>query len=285
MNRQAALQLAGYTALFILFTLLFIPVNYPPERLTDQVNGWISPASKGALTVEEARIRPPLSVKVEGITLELDEGSLGLGGAVVKPGLLGLLGGKKSAVVHIENSWLSSNLKVISSREGWGLDVRSMDVDLSGLPDEIMPIPLDMDGRIEVFVNLLSESLSGGISAGEARISSGPVELGGDLLGSLGISPLHISRFSIVATVKDNVLTLGETSLEGDLAATARGTVRISPNDYMASHLDFTIELKPGPEKRDRLIPVFSMIGARPRADGTVSIRIRGTVGEPSVTL
>lgn len=285
MNSRVFFQAAGYAVLFILFTLLFMPVNYPSERLTDQVNGWILEESGGALSVERARIRLPFSVQAEGITLRLDEGSLGMGSASVRPRLLGFLSGKRSASVRIDNPWLRSRLDLRSSGQGWGVEVRSMEIDLSGLPDEIMTIPLELEGKVGVTLKLVSDAGSGGVTTGEARIVSGPVEMSGALLETLAIAPLRLSGVSAVATVKDNVLTLGETTVQGDLSASAKGVVRLSPGDYAASRLELTVDLKPESGTRERLTPLFSLFGARPRPDGSVSIRIRGTVGKPSITM
>lgn len=285
MNRKVFFHLTGYAVLFILFTLLFMPFNYPSERLTDQVNGWISASSGGALTVKSARIGLPLSVQVEGITLALDNGSLSMGNASARPRLLGLVAGKRGAAVRIDNPWLSSSLKVDSSAKGWELDVRTMEIDLSRLPEEIISIPLKLDGQVGVVMKLSSDAASKGILGGEATIVSGPVEVGGALLETLGVAPLRLSSISAVATVKDNVLTLGENAVQGDLSATAKGVVRISPDDYGASRLELTVDLKPDSGTRDSLVPLFSLFGARPRPDGTVQVRIRGTVGNPSITM
>lgn len=286
MNRQAVLHSIVYVALFIFFTSLFLLVNYPSERLTDQVNGWIQAASKGTLSVGSARIKLPLSLEVGEITLDAGQGrSVDMGGAVVGPRLLGFISGKRGADVRLENPWLTSSLTLVSSGKGWDLDVRTMEIDLSELPGDLMTFPLRLEGKIGVSLNLLSEDPSRGISSGKVRITSGPIEMSGGLLETLGFDPLRISRVLAVATVKDNVLTLGENALEGDLTATARGVVRIVSGNYMASRLDLTVELKPGPGSRERLLPVFTLMGARPRADGSVNLRIRGTVGKPSIIM
>jgi hypothetical protein len=116
-------------------------------------------------------------------------------------------------------------------------------------------------------------------------VTSGPIEIAGDLLEALNFAPLRISRTAVVATIKDNVLTLGENSIEGDLAVNARGTVKISVDDYEASRLDLIVELKPSLESRGRLLPVFNLMGAKSKPNGSVGMRVRGTVGRPSITM
>ena len=285
MNRQAVLHTVAYTVLFIFFTLLFVLVNYPSERLTDQVNGWFLAASQGTVSVGNARIKSPFSLAVEEITLDVGQRSVDLGRGVVGVRILGLLSGKKGADVRLENPWLNSNWTFVTSGEGWDLDVRSMEINLSEIPDDILPLPLRLDGKVDVSLNLLSDDSSQGISSGEVRVTSGPIEIGGDLLESLGFAPLGISHVSAVATIEDNVVTLRENVIKGDLMVSARGAIRIVPANYMASRLDITVELRPGKEYRERLVPLLRLMGAQPKADGSVNFKVRGTVGKPSITM
>lgn len=285
MNRQAVLRTILYVICFVFFTLFFLLVNFPSERLTTRINGWMLSSSNGTVTVENARIKLPLSLVLGGITLKHGHGSLDLGEAVVGMRFLGLLTGKKAAKVRLENPWLNSKFTLVSSGEEWDLDVRSMEVDLSELPDDIMTLPLSLEGKLEVSLKLHSKDPSQGVSSGDIRITSGPVEIAGDLLETLGFAPLLISRMSAVGTVEDNVLSLGENFIEGDLIATARGEIKVTPSSYMSSRLNLTAEVKPGSEARERLLPVFTLMGARPGADGSINIRIRGTMGKPSITM
>ena len=285
MNRQAILRSIVYVVLFLFFTLLFMLLNYPSERLTDQVNGLLFAASEGAVYVENVSFKPPLSLEVGKITLDVGQGSVDMGRAVVGMRFLSLLSGNKGANVRLENPWLDSSLTVVSSREGWDLDARRIEIDLSELPEDFMPFSLQLKGKVDLSLNLLSTDASKGVTSGAVRITSEPIEMSGDLLETLGLAPFHISSLMAVATVKDNILTLGENAIEGDLAGTARGDIRIPPANFMASRLNLTVELTPGPEYRERLVPVFTLMGARPRADGSVSFKVRGTVGKPSITM
>jgi len=236
MNRRTTLLILGYAALFIFFTFLFLLVNYPSQRLTEQVNQYILKASEGSLSVTGAHFRFPRSLELEGVTLKAGEGRvLELGRALVRLRLLALLGGKEGADVRLDNPWLASDLRVTSSGESWDLAVKSAEIDLAELPEEFMSLPLELKGKVALSMNLFSTDPAAGLSAGEINLSSGPLEAAGDLLEALNFSPLRITRTTAVATIKDNVLTLGETSVEGDLAASARGTVKISPGDYGAA--------------------------------------------------
>jgi type II secretion system protein N len=285
MNRKNTFYLIGYTSLFILFTSLFTLLNYPSDRLTAQINGWILPASKGSLTVENADIRLPFSIKMDGVTLKLDQGTVGLGEVSVKPHLLGLLSGKRGADIRLENPWLESRMAIDSSGKGFKIDVPSLQIDLSTLPESIMSLPLDLNGRIGGSLDLRSENPSQGITSGELQITSGPVEISGDLLKALGFDSLDITGVTALATVKENVLTLRENSIKGDIMATARGYLKINPGNFMASRCDIIVVIKPDDKLRERLLPILSMIDAHPKADGTVDVRIRGTIAKPSFTM
>ena len=285
MNRRTVLRSIIYVVVFVFSTLLFMLLYYPSERLTDQVNGLLFAASEGAVSVDNVRFSPPLSLEVGAVTLETGQGSVDMGRAVVGVRLFSLLSGNKGADVRLENPWLNSSFTVVSSGEGWDLESRNIEVDLSTLPEDIMPFPLRLTGKVRVSLNLLSTDSSLGVSSGEVKITSEPIEMSGDLLETLGLAPFRISSVMAVATVKDNVLTLGENALEGDLAGAARGEIRISPADFMASRLNLSVELTPGPEYRERLTPLFALMGARAKADGSVSFKIRGTIGKPAVTM
>jgi type II secretion system protein N len=286
MNRKVVLHSIAYFAIFVIFTILFVVFNYPAQRLADQINRRIGTISKGALTVGSARIKPPLSLEMGEISLDVGQGRwLDMGEAVVGVRLLPLLSGKKGADIRLVNPWLDSSSTLVSSEDGWDLDVRSMDIDLSELPEEVMTLPLRLEGKVGVSMSLHSKDPSQDISSGDVNLTSGPIEISGDLLEALGFSPLRISRVLAVATIKDNLMTLGENSIEGDLTANVRGEMRIAPADYLASRLNLTVELKPGPGNRERLVPIFNLMGAQPRADGSIIFRVRGTLGRPSVTM
>jgi type II secretion system protein N len=285
MNLKAVYRPLIYVGVFILFTLFFLVVNFPSEKLTGQINKWILPASKGALAAGNARIKLPLSLEVGEITLKLDHGSLDLGKAVVRPHILEMLGGKKGADVSLESSWLDATFSVAAEGQSLDLEVTHAVIDLSGLPQEILPVPLDLVGEVELSMGLFSKDLTREVSTGDVRITSGPVSVGGDLLRAVGFTPLKIASISVFATVEDNVATLGENAIEGDINATARGVIRLTPANFMASRLDLALQVKPDPGSQERLEPVFSLIGARIRSDGSINLRIRGTVSKPSITM
>ena len=284
MNRKAALRYITYIAVFIFFTILFTVVNFPAQKTTLLINQTLAEISDGSITAEKAEFTLPFSLKVENIRLKMNRGPLDLGEAIVTPGLLALITGKKKADVRLQGPWIKSRFLVSSQGDGGAFVLRSMDIDLSRLPETGL-LPFELSGKVEVTADLQTEDWAKGIFRGEARSTSGAIEADGGLLGALGLAPVGFSGFSAVSTIEDNVMTLGETFIEGDISATARGTVRIALADYKASILDLTVELKPASQYRERLQPVFSLLGVRPGPDGTVNFRVRGTVGKPAVTM
>ena len=117
MTRQAALRSMAYSALFVLFTMLFLLVNYPSDRLTEQLNSWIQSSSGGSLTVSEVHFRVPLSLEAESVALNAGQIWLDLGRVVINPHLLRFLSGKRGADVHLENPWMDLNLTLTMSKE------------------------------------------------------------------------------------------------------------------------------------------------------------------------
>jgi len=104
------------------------------------------------------------------------------------------------------------------------------------------------------------------------------------VLEPLDLSPLQFSSLRVSFTIQDNVLTFGENGLTGDISASARGTIRLVPANVMGSRLDLVLEVRPGLEKRKSLSSLFTLLGVRQGTDGRVNLRIRGTVGRPSIT-
>ena len=284
MNRKAALRYIIYIAVFIFFTILFIVVNFPAQKTTLLVNQILAEISDSSVTARKAEFILPFSLKVKDISVQVNKNPLDLGEAIVTPSLLALITGRKKADVRLQGPWIISRFLVSSQGDGGVFVLRSMDIDLSRLP-ETASLPFELSGNVEATAALQTEDWAKRIFSGEARSTSGAIVADGGLLGTFGLAPMGFSKFSAVATIEDNVMTLGETFIEGDISATARGEIRIAPADFMASRLDLTVELRPGPEYRERLAPVFTMIGARSRADGSVHIGVRGTVGEPSITM
>ena len=286
MNRKALLRITAYGLVLICFTMLFTVVNYPTEQLSAYVNSWIVSASEGAVTAGESRIRLPKALVVSDITLR--EGvpePVNLGEAVIRPGILALLTGKKAADVRLLNPWLRLRSRAVSTADSLEIDVRDAEVDLAELPQDLLPVPLEISGKVRLSLYLLTDAPSPETFSGNVRISSDPIVITGNLLETLGLSPFNITSILAVATVKDNVASLGENGIEGDLTAAANGEIRLMPADLTASRLNLNVDLAPGPDKKEKMGPIFTLMGARVKGDGSVNIRVRGTVKRPVVTM
>lgn len=284
MSRRDTLRIAAYVLLFAVFTAVFTFLNYPRERLTNSVNWWLSRNVEG-LAVSRADLTLPAAMKLEGLELSVAGDPVDLGRAVVTPRWLALLSGKKGVDVRLEGGWAQGRFDLLSSPAGWRVRVRSARVDLSRIPSRLLPLPVELTGSVEATLTLVSEDAAAGITEGQMSVSSGPMTAGGPLLETFGVAPLGFTRLFAVAAVEDNVLTLGENGLEGDLTAAARGVVRITPSDPLASRVDITVEASPGPGSRERLAPLLNLLGGRRGADGRMILHVRGTLGRPSVTM
>ena len=145
-------------------------------------------------------------------------------------------------------------------------------------------LPFELDGDVKASLELEMADPSNDLVDGRGRLSGTGMEVQGDLLEALDLSPLRFSSLAAVFTIEDNVLTVGESGLEGDIFATARGTIRLIPDNPMNSRLNLILDVKPGSETKGGLSTLFTFIGGRPRTDGSVSLRIKGTIKRPSIT-
>jgi len=283
MTRKTSLRIAGYILFFLFFTLVFTVLNYPRENLTGMVNQWLSESSNDMLSVKEAYPVLPLSVRLSEVSLDSGGSRQILGRALVSPDFTAFLTGKNGFVVRFNGPWGSTRFRLVSDEDGWGIRVGSLQADLGSLP-YLENGPFSMEGVIEGSGNLRVKSPSGNRIDGEGRISGEGIQIKSGLLEPLGLSPLHISGFNGFFTIKDNVLSLGENLLEGDLSVKARGTVRLVPNHLENSRLDLTLEITPGSGLKEKVVSLLSLLRARPGVDGSVTLRIRGNIGRPSIS-
>jgi len=284
MNRKSSLRYVGYILCFLFFTLLFAVINFPQEKLTSWVNGQLLDASKGALRVEAASPSFPFSLKLRDVSLDMGKDQVVLGDAVVSPSLIRLLSGGKGARVRFSGPWGSSRFSLRSGKAKWAVEVESFGADLGNfsLPDDV---PYRLKGAAKVEGNLRGENGSSGkMLDGQGELHGEGIQIAGGLLETIGLSSLDFSTLSLFFTIENAVLSIGENQLEGDLSAKARGTVRLVPDRFEDSRLDLILEIKPGDRIKEKVLPLFSLAGSRPRADGSITLHIRGTIGRPSIT-
>lgn len=283
MKRRTYLRTAGIVFLYLCLTLVFFIMNYPAENLTAALNRRLSLVSNRALRVEEVSLKPLLSLKLGGVSVDMGKNWQVLGDAVVSPLFVPLLTGKKAVKGNLDGPWVESRFRAGYRDGGWDLDVNSLTVKLETLP---LPedLPLELDGNAEAVLELEVPDASSIQLEGQGQITGTDIQASGGVLEPLGISPLRFPSLSVFFTVQNNVLTLKENNLTGDISASARGTVRLVPSQPGSSHLDLTLDIVPGAEVRDSLAPVLSLLGIRQRANGRIVLRIRGTIDRPSVT-
>jgi len=283
MNRKTFFRLAGYALFFIILTLVFCIVNYPGENLTRTVNGWLSGATGDAVSVRNVSFSPPLSLKLGGVAVDMGKDRRMLGDVRVAPVWLPMLTGNRAASGKLVGPWASSRFVVRSRGEGWGVKVDPLKVSLEALP---LPedAPLKLRGTAAAVLELDFEDPENIQLQGQGHITGTDIEVFGGILEPLGLSPLRFPSLSLFFTVQDNLVTINENSLTGDISATARGTVRLVPSQPGNSRLDLVLDVKPGAEAKKFLSPFYSIWGLKERANGSVILRIRGTVDRPSIT-
>jgi type II secretion system protein N len=282
MTRKTALRTVGYVLFFFFLTAVFTVLNFPTENLTATVNGWLSETVDPALSAGEVSTVFPLSLDLRDISVDGGKNRQILGEALVSLDFPAFLKGDKGLKVKFEGPWGSSRFRVRSEGEGWGIEVGSLTARLGALPF-LEEIPFKVEGTAEARGSLRAGNPSGKLIDGEGRITGKGIQLAEGLLEPFGLSPLNFSDLTVFFTVSDSVLTFGESVLVGDVSATARGTVRLNAAQPGNSRLDLIVEVTPGPDVKEAMTPLFSLMGVRPRTDGRVTVRIRGTVSRPSI--
>ncbi len=283
MKPRPGLRLTAYMLLFLVLTAFFTLAGYPTERLTDLANAQLAGITGNTLVVRQAAFSLPLSIRFGEVFFQGREDSLPLGQMRVTPAFSRILKGQWGIRGTLEGPWLESRVSLWPQEADWSVLVRDLTLRLSLLPDALSP-PFELDGDLTGSLGLSTKDPGKGPWSGEGRFAAGPVRVSGGLLEPFGLSPVDLTELSLVFTVRDNLLEVKENSLEGDLSANVRGTVLLVPARLEASRLDLTLELRPGPENREKLRPIFTLLGARPGPDGSVTLRVRGTVARPSMT-
>jgi type II secretion system protein N len=283
MNRKPFLRLAGYILFFLCLTLVFSFLNYPRENLTGSVNGWLSEVSDQSLSVRNVSFRIPLSLKLGDIAVDMGKNRIVLGDAVVTPLLLPLLTGKKAFDVRLDGPWASSRFEFRTREDGWKLDVDFIKAELDTLPLS-EGLPFELVGGAEAVLEIDIQDSSDIRLEGQGQFSGKDIQASGGVLEVVGLSPLRFPSLNVFFTIKDNMLTLNENSVTGDITASARGTVRLVPSRPGSSQLDLTLDIKPGPAVSERLSPLFSVMGARQGPNGSVYLRIKGTINRPRIS-
>ncbi|MDT8395749.1 MAG: type II secretion system protein GspN [bacterium] len=283
MKRQGVYRYLIYIAIFSVFTSLFFLYGFPAERLTSIVNGRLSTMTGSAASVDEASLGFPLALKLKGMETAWSGESVLLGDAFVSPDLVGLLTGKKGGRIRLKGPLGTARLSIRTGGPGARITVKSLVADLQGVSGALQS-PVQVDGFVEGSAAFETADLASGKWNGRGTVKADSVILTGPLLEAFGMAPFELAGLKAAFSLEENLLTLGENSIEGDLGASARGTIRLVPARPGSSRLDLVVDLRPGIGMREKISPLLTLMGARPRADGSVQLKVRGTVGRPSVT-
>jgi type II secretion system protein N len=283
MNRQDAFRYLLYFALFSLFSTFFFIATFPGVRMTAMVNGQLRSLSNGSVAVTKTSLSFPWSVHLKGVTTSISGETLDLGDATVSPDLAALFTGRKGVKVKFAGIAGMGKISIRTSKAGGKVVASPLKIDLSGL-SRLIQLPVQLEGLVAGEVTVETGDISGSVWSGEGTLSAGSIIMSGPLLEAFGMAPFNLSGLKLFFTLDENLVKLGENEVQGDIGAKIRGTMKLDPRRPEKSRLDLVVELHPTAANREKLSPVLTIMGARPNADGSVQLKVKGTVGRPSVT-
>jgi len=254
------------------------------DRVTERINERLEAASRGAATVESVHYSLPLSLVLSDLTINLNGKRLDIGDARVTPHLLSLVGSSKGADVVFAGPWGKLPVSFGTDGGGWSLEGGNDKIELSLLPG-VDGLPVDIVGDLSVSGDLNFVSEGQGSLSGKINIRLNEAVISGQTMEMFGVKPVNLNNIQTFMSVEKNLLTLGETRIEGDIMGEGRGTIRLVPSDIGKSRLDLTLNLRPSLEAREQLAPLFSLVGARKKPDSSLTVRIRGTIDQPQLNM
>ncbi len=256
MKRQGVYRYLLYFGIFSFFTFFFFLYSFPVERLTGIVNERLGAVTGFAVSVDEASLGFPLTLKLKGLETAFSGNGVLLGDAVISPDLIGLLTGKRGGRVRLKGPLGTARLSVRTGGSGARILVNSLVADLPGVSG-VLQSPVQVDGTVKGSAIFETADLASGKWSGEGNIKADSLIMTGALLDTFGMAPFNLSGLKVFFSIEDNLLTLGENAVQGDLVATARGTVRMVPARPGSSRLDLVVELRPGIGTREKFVPLF----------------------------
>jgi len=281
---RSGLRNTVYIIFFLLMTAVFFFVNFPAEIVTERINERLGAVSRGAAAVESAHLSLPLSLVLSDLTVNVNGKRLNVGDARVTPHLASLVGSSRGANVVFAGPWGKLPVSFGTDGGGWSLEGGNDEIELSLLPG-VDVLPVDIAGKLSISTDLSYVSEGGGSLSGKINIRLNRVVISGQTMEMFGVKPVNLNNIQTFLSVDKNLLTLGETKIEGDIMGEGRGTIRLVPADVGNSRLDLTLNLRPSLEAREQLAPLFSLVGAGRKPDSSVTVRIRGTVDQPQYSM
>lgn len=284
MRQRGAVRYAVYLILFLSGTVIFLIAAFPGDQMAEMLNDRMKNFAGGALSVDSAAYVFPMSLGVTGFGARIGDTHVNLGNATVSFGLKSFVGRDRKAGIVLKGPWGELPVTVDVKGRTWSIKARGKGIDLSRIPGG-QDLPVKLSGRLSLDVGLDVDGEGQGKISGKGNARVDGVSLSGGALDILGAGALGITRGVVFWTIEDNLLTLGEATLQGDLVGDARGTALLFPSNIENSRLNLTLDLRPSAASRRRLAPLFFLAGARAKTDGSVTVKVGGTVGRPKISL
>ncbi|GBE14289.1 hypothetical protein BMS3Abin14_00330 [bacterium BMS3Abin14] len=284
MRRFGAVRYAAYALLFLSMTVIFLISTFPGDRMAEMLNGRMKDVTDGALSVDSAEYVFPMSMRVTGLSARLGGADVGLGNATVSMGPRSLVGKDRRAGIVLNGPWGELPVTLEMTGRTWNVRGRGEGIELSRIPGG-QDLPVKLSGRLSLDVDLEVNSEGPGKISGKGNARVEAASISGGALDILGAGALKVTSGVVFWTIEDNLLTLGEVAIQGDVIGNARGTALLYPSNLENSRINMTFTLRPSAASRKRLAPLFLLAGAGAKADGSITVKVRGTFRRPKLSL
>ncbi len=283
MKRFSRFRPVAYVLLFLVFAGIFFIITFPGESITRTINAGLKNAYGDLASIDSARFSPPTSIKVDGIRVRVDGDDLEIGRARISPSILSMLSSMKRWKIDLAGAWGKIPLKIGMGDGRWEMSAKGADIDVSKLL--LDDLPVEMAGRIILNSELVIVGKESMNISGKGNMALDKVVLSGGPMEMFGIDHLEFDKGKAFWSIRENVVTIGENGVEGDIIGNVRGTIQLDPDNLVRSRLNMILNLRPSPKAADKLSLLFSLAGGKKNPDGSVNVKIRGTLGDPKYSL
>ena len=283
MKRLSRFRPVAYVLLFLVFAGIFFIITFPGESITRAVNAGLKSASGDLASIDSSRFSPPKSIEVDGIRVRVGGDNLVVGRASISPSILSMLSGMKRWKIKLSGAWGNIPLKIGIGDGRWEMSSADADIDISKLP--VDELPVEMAGRILFNSELAIVGKESMNISGKGNMGFDKVVLTGGPMKMFGIDHLQFVRGKAFWSIKENVITIGENGVEGDIIGIIRGTIKLDPGNLARSRLNMLLNIRPSLEAADKLGLLFSLAGKKRSSDGSVIVKIQGTLDNPKYSL
>jgi type II secretion system protein N len=273
-----------YLLLFALFTAIFLVVNFPQDQVAAYVNQWMKENAGNVLTAQAASAQFPLSIRLRDIELASGGRKYPVGDLSLSPTLASLVRERKSFSALLEGDWGTLPIDMAFDRERWEVGFNGDGIELSMLP-AAPDLPIDLEGELSIDTRIKGTGGGKPVFSGEGSIHLVDAVVGGDALELFGVDEIKLTKVRLFWSAEDNLVTLQETGIEGDIMGDIGGTILVLPGNPGNSRVNLTLNLRPSLEAQDRIGPLMSLLGSKTGSSGGVRVTIDGTLGEPKFAL